>query len=141
MAKFRIESGAMRLVVQAHDAHKAAIWAVHCCMQQALPGESDGLSEAASRGVGERPGSLSHVGAAGCTDEYRSPVGCQVLDEFLWVQPEGVSLQESGQRWRFSTLELVRQWNQLMSALAELDAQLERGMRRQMADSMAQTAA
>ena len=37
MAKFYVQSGTLRMVIQADDARKAALWAVHKAMQQILP--------------------------------------------------------------------------------------------------------
>ncbi|MGB7344112.1 MAG: hypothetical protein WBD20_07855, partial [Pirellulaceae bacterium] len=39
MAKYYVQSGTMRSVVQAESSRRAALWAVHQAMQQVLPME------------------------------------------------------------------------------------------------------
>jgi hypothetical protein len=97
MAKFYVESGNVRLVVHADDAQKAAIWAVHRTMQQVLPPMEEGLM----------------------TQEVDVLEPPRVLGDNIFVSERGFGRRDAQ---TLETFEVVRRWNQLMAALAELEA-------------------
>jgi hypothetical protein len=108
MAKFYVESGTLRMTVQADDAEKAALWAVHKALQQVLPMEGDDLDEQPSLDVFEKQ---RRVVARGCMilgDSLR-------LSELGFGRPDAI---------RFATYDLVNEWSKLMLALARFEEQL-----------------
>jgi hypothetical protein len=103
MTTFFIESGTLRMTVQADDARKAALWAVHRAMQQILPMYDDD----------EMP-----------VDEKEQRAlrrGWMVLDELVHVSRWGFGDPRSR---RLTTFDLVTEWNKLMIALARLEKRL-----------------
>ena len=106
MAKFYVESGALRMMVQADDAEKAALWAVHKALQQVLPMEEES---------GEDRLSLS--------DKQRRVVakGCMILGDSLRLSEVGYGRADAT---RFATYDLVNEWSKLMLALARFEEQL-----------------
>lgn len=96
MAKYYAESGNVRIVVHADDAHKAAIWAVHRTMQQVLPPMEDGL----------------------VTEEVDVLEPPRVLGDDIFVSERGFGRRDA---MELETFEIVKKWNQLMAALAELE--------------------
>ncbi len=104
MAKYQIESGSLRMVVRADDAHKAALWAVHRALQQVLPIYDDESLSAEQR-------------------EYCAVRrGCAVMGEVLRLRE--VDDQGAATHYRFATFDLVTEWNRLMVALSRLEQQL-----------------
>ena len=100
MAKYYVQSGTLQLVVQADDAHKAALWAVHRSMQQILPiYDDEDLS----------PEAKHHTAMA---------EGWLVLGDEITVNETGFGSRGC---WHFATFDVVTEWNQLMIALAELE--------------------
>ena len=104
MAKFYVESGTLQLITDADDARGAALWAVHCAMEQVMPV---------------------------CQDDPRTPQeksehvrqrGCYVLSDSIAISERGFG-RKNGQR--FDTAELFAEWNQLMIAIAKLQKQLQ----------------
>jgi hypothetical protein len=106
MAKFYVESGTLRMMVQADDAEKAALWAVHKALQQVLPMEEES---------GEDRLSLS--------DKQRRVVakGCMILGDSLRLSQVGYGRTDAT---RFATYDLVNEWSKLMLALARFEEQL-----------------
>lgn len=106
MAKFYVQSGTMRSVVEAESSRKAALWAVHQAMQQVLPldhvGETDSVS-----GEGE--------------PRQERPVA--VLSGKLRVSPRGFDCHDATQ---LTTMEVVSEWNQLVTTLDRLEKMLYR---------------
>jgi hypothetical protein len=96
MAKFYVESGNVRLVVHADDAQKAAIWTVHRTMQQVLPPMEEDLVE--------EP-----------VDVLEPP---RVLGDEMFISERGFGRRDA---LTLETFEVVKKWNQLMAALAELE--------------------
>ena len=100
MGKYYVQSGTLRTVVQAESARKAAIWAVHQAMQQVIPLDEQPCLAAAEGNGDRRPA---------------------VLSATLRVSERGFDRQDASTR---STLEVVTEWNQMVSALDRLERML-----------------
>ena len=105
MAKFYVQSGNMRSVVEAESSRKAALWAVHQAMQQVLPME-DELPLASSSQTETQP-------------EKK----LSVLAGKVRVSGTGFDRSDAAQ---MPTLEVVGEWNQLVSTLDRLEKMLYR---------------
>lgn len=105
MAKFYVQSGTLRSVVQAESSRKAALWAVHQAMQQVLPMEDQ---------VNESPEAKS---------QHVSRRGVKVLSAKLTVSERGFDREEA---ISMPTLEVVTEWNQLVMTLDRLERMLYR---------------
>ena len=105
MAKFYVQSGTMRSVVQAESRRKAALWAVHQAMQQVLPMEDD---------LSESPESKS---------EKVSGQGVVVLSAKVTVSERGFDRSDAS---ILPTLEVVTEWNQMVTTLDRLQRMLYR---------------
>ena len=44
MAKFYVQSGTLRAIIDSEDAERAALWAIHTAMEQVMPLESEQTS-------------------------------------------------------------------------------------------------
>ncbi len=106
MAKYYVQSGTMRTVVQADSSRKAALWAVHQAMQQVLPmaGEAPVSTELKSENVGEG--------------------GVAVLSQRVRISERGFNREDSTS---MPTMEVVTEWNELVVTLDRLDKMLYRG--------------
>jgi hypothetical protein len=102
MAKYYVQSGTLRTVVQAESSRKAAIWAVHQAMQQVLP-----LDEEPAEAKRERIGSDRAA----------------VLSGKVTVSESGFDREEST---TLPTLEVVTEWNQMVTTLDRLERLLYR---------------
>ena len=105
MAKYYVESGTLRTVVQAESTRKAAIWAIHQAMQQVLPVDDQ---------AGDTPQSKS---------ERMSGRQVAVLSGRVTVSERGFDRRDATS---LSTLEVVTQWNQMVSTLDRLERMLHR---------------
>jgi hypothetical protein len=105
MSKYYVQSGTMRSVVQAESSRKAALWAVHQAMQQVLPLEDDAM---------ESPQAKS---------EKFAQTGVSVLSGKVTVSQLGFDCQDAQ---TIPTLEVVTQWNQLVTTLDRLERMLYR---------------
>jgi hypothetical protein len=106
MSKYYVQSGTMRSVVQAESSRKAALWAVHQAMRQVLP-----LEEENDRGR---------------ADARRSRCGhteVSVLSAKLRVSEHGFDRADAKS---LSTMEVVTQWNQMVTTLDRLQQMLHR---------------
>jgi hypothetical protein len=105
MAKYYVQSGTMRTVVEAESSRKAALWAVHQAMLQVLPIEDDG----------------------GPTPEMKSEravvSGVAVLSGKVAVSEKGF---DRGDATSMLTLEVVTEWNQMVMTLDRLQRMLHR---------------
>ena len=105
VAKFYVQSGTMRTVVQAESSRKAALWAVHQAMQQVLPMEDDpGMSTARK-------------------SENVSRDGVAVLSQRVKVSEQGFDREDSA---CLPTMEVVTEWNDLVATLNRLEQMLYR---------------
>lgn len=124
MGKYEVQSGTMKLVVQADDAHRAALWAVHQSLRQILPLYDD--QELSPRDKQRRAAAQ----------------GCMVLDDQLRVTPldtrngENSGGENSGgegpggearsatpRGMILETARLVEEWSGLMVALTRISEQ------------------
>lgn len=103
MAKYYVQSGTMRSVVEAESCRKAALWAVHQAMLQVLPIEDEG---------GQSPETKS---------ERAATSGVSVLSGRVNVSERGF---DRGDAASLPTLEVVTQWNQMVTTLDRLERML-----------------
>tara|TARA_R110002073_G_scaffold36582_7_gene106490 strand:+ start:10011 stop:10331 length:321 start_codon:yes stop_codon:yes gene_type:complete len=99
MAKFYVQSGNLRTVVQAESSRKAAIWAVHEAMQQVLPVD-DELSHSKSDREGSEMGTVI------------------MLAKRITISERGFDRSDAVV---MSTLEVMNQWNQMVTTLDRLE--------------------
>lgn len=103
MAKYYIQSGNIRTVINADDAEKAALWVVHQTLQQVVPVYED--QEAT-------PDAKAQLAAE---------QGVLILGKELRVSEIGFDRQDGN---CLDTFELLANWHQLMIALERLCARL-----------------
>ena len=101
MAKFYVESGTVRLIVDAADARRAAIWTVHRALENILPNEEEDLDVDALPEV-EHDGSM-------------------VLGDVIRLSERGF---QSPETTVYETLGVVSEWSQLMMALSSMEHEL-----------------
>jgi hypothetical protein len=106
MAKYYIQSGTLRTVVQAQSRRKAAIWAIHQAMQQVLP-----IDQAA----GETPESKGE--SAGAAE-------LAVLDAHVRISERGFDRDDASV---LETIDALGEWTQLVTTLDRLERMLHRG--------------
>ena len=105
MAKYYVQSGSMRSIVQAESTQKAALWAVHQAMKQVLP-----LDDA--------------NGSSGLNcDQSEAPQEVAVLSGKVTVSEQGFDGVRST---TMRTMEVVAQWNQMVATLDRLEQMLYR---------------
>jgi hypothetical protein len=97
MPKFYVQTGNLDVVVQAHDACCAAIWTVHRTLGQSLPF----LCEESA--------------------DYAALADLTRLADTIKVSECGFDRPDAD---RFDTLEIVREWNQLLVALDRIQERL-----------------
>lgn len=105
MAKFYIQSGTLRSVVQSESPRKAALWAVHEAMQQVLPLDGDAFDTLESAG------------------ESVSSQSIAVLSSKLMISERGFDRRDAT---TIPTLEVVSEWNQMVTTLDRLQRMLYR---------------
>jgi hypothetical protein len=105
MAKYYVQSGTMRTVVQAESSRKAAIWAVHEAMQQVLPMGDDSPESPAAK-----------------SERIRSD-RVAVLSGKVTISQRGFSSEAAT---TIPTLEVVSEWNQMVTTLDRLERMLYR---------------
>ncbi|MFI4875010.1 MAG: hypothetical protein ACIALR_06725 [Blastopirellula sp. JB062] len=96
MSKYYVESGSVRLVIQAADARRAALWSVHRVMEQVLPLVEEVPDEA-----------------------DQEPVGGMVLGDAINLNEQGFGRVADTQ---YDTLEVVAEWSQLMVTLDKIES-------------------
>ncbi|TWU43814.1 hypothetical protein Q31b_13460 [Novipirellula aureliae] len=99
MAKFYVQSGNLRTIVQAESSRKAAIWAVHQAMQQVFP-------------IDDQPATNP------TNHQADSPLTVIMLTKKLKVSERGFDRSDAGE---LSTLEVMNEWNQMVSTLDRLE--------------------
>ncbi|TWT81827.1 hypothetical protein CA13_32800 [Planctomycetes bacterium CA13] len=99
MAKYYVQSGNLRTIVQAESSRKAAIWAVHQAMQQVLPIDETRFSETPSH-------------------EDGPPRTVIMLTKRMTVSERGYDRSDAND---LSTLEVMNEWNRMIATLDRLE--------------------
>ena len=101
MSNFLVQSGSIRLEVEAGDCHKAALWAVHQSLESGLPRE-------AASGTSGASGSDSKEGEA---------VSVGRLGRYIRVMRTDGTAAEC-----FDTYAVLLEWSQLLAALDRVES-------------------
>ena len=109
MGKFYVQSGTMRVVVQAQSSRKAAVWAIHQAMQQILP-----MADSAG------PANIAAAANAGPENRaFEAPARqVEVLAAEVHVSERGVDREEASV---IPTMDVVTEWNQMVTTLDRLE--------------------
>jgi len=102
MPKFYVQSGGLKMVLQARDSRCAAIWAAHRTLSQSLPF------------LCEEP------------SDYAQLADLTQLGETIHVSQRGFDRDDASV---FETLDVVSEWNQLLVALDRITANVECAVR------------
>jgi hypothetical protein len=105
MAKYYVQSGECQQIVQADSPEQAALWGMHLVMETLLPIEELDWVECDGLGIVKFENGFLPLADETCVSEL------------------GFDRDEAG---RFSTGELLKQWNQFLVAIARLDRALLR---------------
>ena len=101
MAKFYVQSGTLRAIIDSEDAERAALWAVHTAMEQVMPLDDDHSSiEIISNG----------------------PANMIALAETIELSEVGFDREDC---LRIDTFDAFQHWNLLFKAVEKLNALLE----------------
>ena len=98
MAKFYVESGSVKMVLQARDSRCAAIWATHRKLNETLPFLG-----------GDEQSAATNTNASG-------------LGETIRVSQRGFNRKDATV---FQTLDVVSEWSRLLVALDRLTTRVE----------------
>ena len=109
MGKFYVQSGTMRVVVQAESSRKAAVWAIHQAMQQILPMTDSATSASVGAETGAGPENRIFDAPARQVD---------VLAENVTVSERGFDREDGS---IIPTMDVVTEWNQMVTTLARLE--------------------
>lgn len=100
MAKYYVQSGTLKVVVDSDDSQKAALWAVHRVMQQIAPIYDDQTLSPDQK------------------EDCAMLEGLLVLDHTIRISEQGFDRDDCV---RVETFEAVMHWHQLMIALDKLE--------------------
>ena len=100
MAKFYVQSGTLRAIVDSADAERAALWAVHTAMEQVMPLESE---HAAAEMISNGPADMI------------------ALAETIELSEVGFDREDC---LRIDTFQAFQHWNQLLKAVENLHSLL-----------------
>ena len=101
MAKFYVQSGTLRAIIDSEDAERAALWAVHIAMQQVMPIENEqDIIEMISNG----------------------PSNMVALAETIELSEVGFDRDDC---LRVDTFEAFQHWNLLFKAVEKLNSLLD----------------
>ena len=101
MAKFYVQSGTLRAIVDSEDAERAALWAVHTAMEQVMPLECENQNV-----------ELFTVG----------PPNMIALAETIQLSEVGFDREDC---LRIDTFYAFQHWNLLLKAVEKLNALLD----------------
>ena len=101
MAKFYVQSGTLRSIIDSQDAERAALWAVHMAMQQVMPIENDHESNEIS---------------------VEGPSDMVALAETIELSEIGFDRDDC---LRIDTFEAFQHWNLLFKAVEKLNSLLD----------------
>lgn len=110
MAKYYVQSGTLRTIIQAESTQKAAVWAVHQVLGQVLELES-------------APSSTIETDADGYHKMDDRAPRVAVLGPTVCVSEQGFDRRDAKS---LDTLNVVSQWNDLVSTLDRLEKMLYR---------------
>ena len=100
MAKFYVQSGTLRAIIDSADAERAALWAVHTAMEQVMPLESEHATvEMVSSG----------------------PTDMIALSETIELSEVGFDREDC---LRIDTFQAFQHWSQLLKAVEKLHSLL-----------------
>lgn len=105
MAKFYVQSGTVKMVLQARDSRSAAIWVAHRTLGDSLPF------------MDEQP--MDGLPA----EEVTAKADVARLDESIRVSQRGFDRTDAKV---FETLDIVSEWSRLLVALERLSAAIDR---------------
>ena len=101
MAKFYVQSGTLRAIIDSQDAERAALWAIHTAMEQIMPLESEQES--------------IEMIASG-------PTNMIALAETIELSEIGFDRDDC---LRIDTFDAFQHWNMLLKAVEKLNTLLE----------------
>ena len=101
MAKFYVQSGTLRAIIDSEDAERAALWAIHTAMEQVMPLESEQES--------------TEMIASG-------PTNMIALAETIELSEIGFDRDDC---LRIDTFEAFQHWNMLLKAVEKLNTLLD----------------
>jgi hypothetical protein len=101
MAKFYVQSGTLRAIIDSEDAERAALWAVHTAMEQIMPLESESSTVEM----------INH-----------GPSNMIALAETIELSEIGFDRQDC---MRIDTFEAFQHWNLLLKAVEKLNSLLD----------------
>ena len=101
MAKFYVQSGTLRAIIDSEDAERAALWAVHMAMQQVMPIEIEQTAIAMN---------------------LEGPSSMVALAETIELSEVGFDRDDC---LRIDTFEAFQHWNQLFKAVEKLNSLLD----------------
>ncbi len=101
MAKFYVQSGTLRAIIDSEDAERAALWAVHTAMEQVMPLESE---QASVEMIANGPSSMI------------------ALAETIELSEIGFDREDC---LRIDTFDAFQHWNLLLKAVEKLNTLLE----------------
>ncbi len=111
MAKFYVQSGNLKMVLQARDSRCAAIWAAHRTLGDSLPIVKETTAEGTT--TIETP-----------AEEVTTNAEVSRLAETIRVSQRGFDRRDSTV---YETLEIVSEWSRLLVALERLTAAMAQG--------------
>ena len=123
MAKFYVQSGTLRAVVDSASADRAALWAIHQAMQQIAPVETtsdDNMSSANN----SRTQVFGNQGfdAQGFVNKSFVAQDFISLSDSIYLSEVGFDQEDS---LRVDTFAAFREWHELWHALEKLEALLQ----------------
>ena len=101
MAKFYVQSGTLRAIIDSEDAERAALWAIHTAMEQVMPLESEQKS--------------IEMIASG-------PTNMIALAETIELSEIGFDRDDC---LRIDTFDAFQHWNMLLKAVEKLNTLLD----------------
>jgi hypothetical protein len=101
MAKFYVQSGTLRAIIDSEDAERAALWAVHMAMQQVMPIEND---------------------SATIEIDLGGPSNMIALAETIELSEVGFDRDDC---LRIDTFDAFQHWNLLFKAVEKLNSLLD----------------
>jgi hypothetical protein len=101
MAKFYVQSGTLRAIIDSEDAERAALWAVHTAMEQIMPLECE-------------PGAMERIA--------HGPSNMIALSETIELSEVGFDREDC---MRVDTFDAFQHWNLLLKAVEKLNGLLD----------------